>query len=87
MKHDKPFLIDADGQEFENHISEKESENDYPFEFSRSNVWDQNFFAPENSNISFDTVYSQLNEIKLLLKDIKAVLSDIFEIKTAADDE
>jgi len=83
MKTDKPFAVDADESTMENHICTAEDDSDFPFEYSTTNVWDKNFFSPENSsNLSFESLYSELEEIKLLIKDIKNILSDIFETKT-----
>lgn len=83
MKTDKPFAVDADESTMENHICAAGDDSNFPFEYSATNVWDKNFFAPENSaDLSFDTLYSELGEIKLLITDIKNILSDIFETKT-----
>ena len=83
MEHNKAILIDVDENNMENHISDETDNIDFPFEYSATNVWDKNFFSPENnSNLSFESLYSELEEIKLLIKDIKNILSDIFETKT-----
>lgn len=83
MEHSKVILIDVDENNMENHISDETDNIDFPFEYSTTNVWNKNFFSPENSsNLSFDTLYSELGEIKLLITDIKNILSDIFETKT-----
>lgn len=83
MEHNKAILIDVDENNMENHISDETDNIDFPFEYSTTNVWDKNFFSPEsNPNISFESLYSELEEIKLLIKDIKNILSDIFETKT-----
>ena len=83
MEHSIVFLIDVDENNMENHISDETDNIDFPFEYSTTNVWNKNFFSPENSsNLSFDTLYSELGEIKLLITDIKNILSDIFETKT-----
>ena len=83
MEHNKVILIDVDENNMENHISDETDNIDFPFEYSTTNVWNKNFFSPENSsNLSFESLYSELEEIKLLIKDIKNILSDIFETKT-----
>lgn len=83
MKTDKPFAVVADESTMENHICAAGDDSNFPFEYSTTNVWNKNFFSPENSsNLSFDTLYSELGEIKLLITDIKNILSDIFETKT-----
>lgn len=82
MHNDKPFLIDCSETEPENHIAETENEAVMPFEFSKTNIWNDSFFAGENmTDTSFDTLYAQLDEIKTLINDIKHLLSSIFETK------
>ena len=83
MEHSKPFLINVDENNVENHISDAADNNIFPFEYSTTNLWDKNFFSPENStNLSFDTLHAELAEIKQFICDIKLLLSDIFETKT-----
>ena len=52
-----------------------------PFEFSRSRMWSENFYSPEiGAGHSITTLEKELCEIKQLVKDIKNILKDLFEI-------
>ena len=53
-----------------------------PFEFSRSRMWSENFYSPEiGCGHSIAALGKELGEIRILLSDIKDMLSDIFELK------
>lgn len=83
MTDNNTFLIDAETNVPENHISE---DNSSLFEFSKTTVWDQNFFAPESGTAAFDVLFSELGEIKFLISGIKDLLADIFETNTRNND-
>jgi len=87
-----PFIIDNPDGEFENHIGKgsakaapdsanNSSDCSLPFEFSRTRMWSENFYSPEIGNgHSIAALGKELEEIKVLISDIKNILMDIFEI-------
>lgn len=85
MSHDRPFAVINEDADFENHIPQAEEE--YPFEFSKTNLWNQNFFSPENqSDSAMELLHRDLENIKLLIGDIKDILAAAFEINTKTED-
>lgn len=86
MEIGTPFIIDNTHEEFENHTdggSTKDSaQNPLPFEFSRTRMWNENFYSPEiGCGHSIAALGKELGEIRILLSDIKDMLSDIFELE------
>ncbi|MBE6879059.1 MAG: hypothetical protein E7488_07870 [Ruminococcaceae bacterium] len=92
MEIGTPFIIDNPDGEFENHIDRnsaktgtdtgnKFSDDSLPFEFSRTRMWNENFYSPEIGNgHSIAALDKELKDIKMLISDIKNILTDIFEI-------
>ncbi len=78
MNTDIPFIIDNPNADFENHI--EENENQFPFEFTATNVWDGRFFPPENN--SFDALRCDIADIRQIVNDIKQILCDMFEYES-----
>ncbi|MBR6519203.1 MAG: hypothetical protein IKT63_05980 [Oscillospiraceae bacterium] len=93
MEIGTPFIIDNSDREFENHIENtsdrtnaERANNPFseslPFEFSRTRMWNENFYSPEiGCGHSIAALGKELGEIRILLSDIKDMLSDIFELK------
>ena len=79
MTENNFFIINAEETELENHISQNEDEYDFPFEFSHTNVWNQSFLSPENSNIPFEELQNELKCIRQILSEIKDFLTDTFK--------
>ena len=81
MKNDIHFVTDAANADFENHI--EQPGNEFPFEFSSTNVWNGRFFPPENN--SFEALYCDIADIKQTVADIKQILRDMFETDSSTD--
>ncbi|MBQ9844873.1 MAG: hypothetical protein IJO54_02185 [Oscillospiraceae bacterium] len=62
-------------------IKDTTSDSPLPFEFSRTRMWNENFYSPEIGNgHSIAALHSELNEIKELIGEIKDILKEIFEL-------
>ena len=93
MEIGTPFIIDNTHEEFENHIENTSGKanagkannpfsESLPFEFSRTRMWNENFYSPEiGCGHSIAALGKELGEIRILLSDIKDILSDIFELE------
>ncbi|MBE6887703.1 MAG: hypothetical protein E7484_04685 [Ruminococcaceae bacterium] len=82
------FIADSSLSSLENHIPQTENSEDFPFEFSTANMWNQSFFTPEiHSDISIEMLHSDLDEIKKLIGEIKKILSETFEFDKKTDRE
>lgn len=73
------YIVDAEKNEFENHISQSDDECDFPFEFSHTNMWNQSFLPPENNSLIFEELHRELKSITLILNEIKNFLNDTFK--------
>ena len=73
------YIADAEKNEFENHISQSDDECDFPFEFSHTNMWNQSFLPPENSNLPFEELKNELKCIRQILSEIKDFLTYTFK--------
>ncbi len=82
MEIGTPFIIDNTDGEFENHADTGNcTQQPLPFEFSRTRMWSENFYSPEIGNgHSIAALGKELEDIKVLISDIKNILCDIFEI-------
>ena len=85
MEIGTPFIIDNTPEEFENHTdssTNNSAQNPFPFEFSRTRMWNESFYSPEiGCGHSIAALGKELGEIRILLSDIKDMLSDIFELE------
>ena len=81
MEIGKPFIIES--EEFENHSENNEgvTQDKLPFEFSRTRMWNENFYSPEIGNgHSIAALKEELTDIKNLINDIKNILRETFEL-------
>ena len=81
MEIGTPFIIEA--EEFENHsvVAEDETQNKLPFEFSRTRTWNESLYNPEiGSGHSITALTKEISEIKELVRDIKNILKETFEL-------
>ena len=93
MEIGTPFIVDSSDREFENHIenssdianAEKTNSpfgESLPFEFSRTRMWNENFYSPEiGCGHSIAALGKELEDIKALVADIRDILKDLFEIE------
>ena len=93
MEIGTPFIVDNSDREFENHIENSsdianaENTNNpfgesLPFEFSRTRMWNENFYRPEiGCGHSIAALGKELEDIKALVADIRDILKDLFEIE------
>lgn len=68
---EKILSVDADVQQFENHIAEKEQDS-YPFEFSHTSMWNT---TPKEQD-SFPLL-QEIVQIRSTLEDIKGLLCEL----------
>jgi len=81
MEIGKPFIIES--AEFENHsaVSENDAQDKLPFEFIRTRMWSENFCSPEISGEhSIAALEKELCDIKELVRDIRNILKETFEL-------
>ena len=76
MEFGKPFIVSADDMDL-NVPADYNSISDNNCNFSKTNVWNNNFSAPEMT-CDFAVLHRDLQEIKSLINDIKNCIKDFF---------
>lgn len=63
---------ETDVQQFENHIPSDDAQDSYPFEFSRTTLWN----TPAN-NTDSNPLLNEIVQIRRTLEDIKGLLCEV----------
>ena len=78
MNSEQPYILDIDNVP-PNNIDNDSGET---FKFSQNNIWNNSFLSPEISNYKlFNDIKTELEEIHILIDDIKNLLQDMFDNK------
>ena len=76
MEFGKPFIVSADDMDL-NVPADYNSISENNCNFSKTNVWNNNFSAPEIS-CDFAVLHQDLQEIKSLISEIKTYIQQYF---------